>query len=156
MESIAANLLGGGLLLAAALMFRWHLRAWQQAEAEAHAGPSPDPSEFRFYRQQFRRRMQMSLMLGVVALGLMASQYVDVEAHATLFVLLWVGLALITMWVALLAVVDLMAIRRNALRLTTRLMMQQGELQAQIRKLRAEQARESNGNGHGEPPISPE
>jgi hypothetical protein len=150
MESILANVLGGGLLVMAGCMFRWYHAVWRAAEAEAQSGPSPDPAEFRFFRGQFRRRMQMSAMLALVALGLLASQFVDTDAHPTLFVLMWLAMGLITAWVALLAVADLMAIRRHSLRLTTRLLMQQGGLQEEIRRLKGEQTREGNSNGHGE------
>ena len=36
-----ANVLGGGLLLAAAAMFRWYLAIWRAAEAEAQTKDSP-------------------------------------------------------------------------------------------------------------------
>ena len=60
---IWSSLLTSALLLLAALgLMYWHVLSWRRAElADLAAG------ELDFYRRQFRRRIQTSAMLGILA-----------------------------------------------------------------------------------------
>jgi type VI protein secretion system component VasK len=66
--------------------------------------------EREFALRQIQRRMQMGTLVGVLAIAIMAGDWITSLAWALAF---WSMIALLVLWVVLLAVADLRATRRH-------------------------------------------
>lgn len=120
----------GGLIV-------WHVLAWRRAD---HGGLAD--ADYRFYRSQFRRRVQASAMLGLVGvLSLVDLWMVDVTAR----VVLWCVILLVVLWSLLLAAADWLASRLHFDKLLSANAVEHALLKREIEKLRREQER-GNGN----------
>jgi peptidoglycan/LPS O-acetylase OafA/YrhL len=135
MDSFSSTIVSFFLLLAAAGLMIWHVRAWRHAQQQ-----NLDDSELDFRRRQFRRRIQTSALLGVLAAALFIGQFLT-GPQALLFIYWGVTLLLVA-WVALLAVVDALATKFHFARLREKFLVEQAKLQAEIRRI---QAAKSNG-----------
>ena len=102
MDLFSSTVVSVFLLLAAAGLMFWHVRAWRHAQAK-----NLDETELDFRRRQFRRRIQTSALLGVLAAALFIGQFIT-GPNALLFIYWGIALLLVA-WVALLAVVDALA-----------------------------------------------
>lgn len=121
---------------AAGMMF-WHVRSWRRA-----AGARLDADERDYRRRQFRRRMQTSAMLALLAVLLGVGPWIGQRPG-------WVAaytaaVLILVVWICLLAAVDALATRLHYGRLRHECFVERAKLQAQLR--RAESVR---GNGHG-------
>lgn len=146
-EWVPAATVGGGLILLGLWLITSHWRSWQ-----AHAiDESLDESELRYYRHQFRRRIQASgiiLLLGfLVPIG---DFVIPWKANdASLAALYWLMVLALTCWMLLLAMGDLVATRAHSRRTLSRLRdlkQKQRELQAEADRLRAAAAGRTNGS----------
>lgn len=112
-----------------------HLRTWrraQQREGEAE--------ELDYRHRQFRRRMQTSALLGILAVAIFAGQWIT--GPLLLAFLFWGGVLLGVGWVGLLAAADIWATKHHFDRLRQTYLIEQAKLQAQIRRIQA-----ARGNG---------
>lgn len=120
--------LSGGLIL-------WHLRARRMNPHDE----LPE-AEQEFARRQFRRRLQTSVMIGIVGAAMFGGQFVGrlwLGAY-------WLGIILVLFWVVLLALGDALASQQHFRRLHRQNMAEQVKLQAEIR-------RKGHTNGHVAP-----
>jgi hypothetical protein len=120
------------LFLAAAAIFlvRSHVRSWRAARQQ-----DLSPAEFDFHRRQFRRRMQASGWLGVLAVAILGG---SVLRPGSLFVFVWFGIFLAVVWVTILALADMVATRRHFDLVRHDNLVEEAKLQAEIRRLEAE------------------
>lgn len=128
-----------GLIGCAAGLMVWHVRSWRRA-----AGSRLDDGERDYRYRQFRRRMQTSAMLALLAALLGVGPWIGqrpgwVAAYAAAVVVL-------AMWICLLAAVDALATRLHYGRIRHEYYVERAKLQAQLR--RAESTR-----GNGRSPI---
>ena len=65
MEQWITRLVAGVILLAAMGLSWWHLRV-----RRGHRRRELPPAQYDYYRRQFRRRIQVSTMLGILAVVL--------------------------------------------------------------------------------------
>jgi hypothetical protein len=87
--------------------------------------------------------MQASGLLLLVAAGMAAGAMISKEQHPSLFVYVWSGVLLATVWVLLLALADAWATRRRALALRREHLVEHARLKAQLERLQAKH--ETNG-----------
>jgi hypothetical protein len=129
---ISFILLVSVLLLASAVaMMISHVRAWRNFRQQ-----QLDAEEFNYRRRQFRRRMQTSAMLGVLAVALSAGHFLSFWLHSNWFELgFWGVTMLVAFWLALLALVDLWATKRHFARQQERSLVEQVRLAAEARRL---------------------
>jgi hypothetical protein len=121
------------LLAISAALILWHVLAWRRAD---HGGLAD--ADYRFYRQQYRRRLQSSALLGVVgALALVDLWIQDVTAR----VVLWCFILLIVLWSLLLAGADWLASRLHFDKLLSASAVEHALLKREIEKFRREQDR---------------
>jgi hypothetical protein len=126
------------LLLAAVGLMVSHVRTWRSFE---HAQLEPSESNYRW--RQYRRRMQTSAMLGLLAIALGAGHPLTIGMHSVVFTLVYWGVVLLLLcWVVLLGLVDVWATNRYFGRLQQDCLVQQAELRAEARRLQSIQ-----GNG---------
>jgi hypothetical protein len=122
------------LVFAAGLMLR-HLRVWRRAQRQ-----EGDRYEADYQGRQFRRRMQTSAMLGLLAVAIFVGSFItDPPEVVTIF---WICVLLVACWVALLAMTDLLATKLHFGRVRAQYLTEQARLQAEIRRI---QARRHNG-----------
>jgi hypothetical protein len=109
------------LLLGVSVVLMYlHWRAWKVFQQ----GELP-PAEFDYRRRQFRRRMQASGMIGIVGLALFAGvafflgreSLVPWIEDLVVIVTYWFAVLLVTVWMFLLAFVDMWATRRYLTRI---------------------------------------
>src|SRR5688572_9174604 len=78
------------LLAVATLLLLGHWRTWRDAKQD-----EAEPEELDFSQRQFRRRVQTSAMLGLLAVGLSVGQLIPPSRHPTFFVFFWMGMLLL-------------------------------------------------------------
>ena len=105
-----------------------------------------DEADLRYYRSQFRRRIQITGILGLLALGMLAGQWIPERQYPSLFVIVWSVMGLLACWIALLAVLDLVALRRHALRKFHGYLQEKTRLVGEVHRLRREAGRDRNGH----------
>jgi len=123
------------LLSAAVGLVIWHVRSWRALRNEGL-----EPQQERFHRRQFRRRMQTSTMLGILAVGLFVGQWLP--AWPILMACYWGGMLLLTSWLGLLALADLAVTKTHFRRLRNDYLVEEAKLQAELNRL---QRHQSNG-----------
>ena len=126
------------LVVAIGLMV-WHLRSWQALRVQPL-----EEGEEAFYWRQFRRRMQTSGMLGILAVGLFVGQLVSLSP--VFQACYWGGMLLLTVWLGLLALADLTATRHHFRRLQQDYLVEEAKLQAELRRL---EGHRGNGQAKG-------
>ena len=137
MNEIKASLaVGTVLVIAGGALWRWHRAAWRDQQKNA-AG---DDRELRFLRLQFRRRMQISILLVLLGIliplgdGLMV-QRMDLRWITAL----WFAVLLIAFWIMALAAFDWLTTRmhvRATRALLAGLARRQRELETEAQRLR--------------------
>lgn len=135
------------LLLAAAVgLMLSHLRTWRrvrQGGRQADEEIARHSEEFDYRRRQFRRRMQTSGMLAVLAVAVLAGELLTAWIDSRWFELaFWGSVLLLLAWICLLALLDAVATSLHFGRLRQSHLNEQARLQAQLR-----QAQAARGNG---------
>jgi hypothetical protein len=117
------------LLLASAALMLSHVRAWRkQRQADL------EEAEFHYRRRQFRRRMQTSGMIGVLAVALPLGSALTFWSGSALFALFFLlFLTLVVVWVCLLAIVDVWSTKRHFDRFRNKDLLEQTKLRAELR-----------------------
>lgn len=128
--------LGLGLLIS-------HLRTWRSKRRELAAG-----DEFRYHRRRFLRRMQTSAMLALAGAALFVGQLIPPHVWPSLFVFFWCGVALLLVWVVVLALADAAATRAYLGRLQRQRNAERSVLEQELIRLRRR-------SQNGQPPEPP-
>jgi hypothetical protein len=138
MELLTVITVSSLLLLAAGVMMLSHVRAWRAFQQEGL-----DPEEFDYRRRQFRRRMQTSAMLGLLAVSLPVGIGLSIWLRSGWFALIFCAAAiLLVCWVLLLALVDVWATKHHYGRLRHQCLVEKLKVEAEIRRVQA-----ARGNG---------
>lgn len=127
------------LLLVAAGMMSAHQRAWKSAREK-----ELDAKEFDYRRRQFRRRMQTSAMLAVLAVALSVGYaatnwWICSGLFAAVF---WLATMLFACWVGLLALVDIWASKHYYGRQHHNYLVERAKLEAELRRMQEAETRE--------------
>ncbi len=126
-----------GLMLVCALgLMVSHVRSWRVQRA---AGL--DPKELEYRRRQFRRRMQTSAMLAVVAAALPIGLWV-LSRWPKVGAFFWGGVLSLVLWLGTLALADMWATKRYYGKLRYDYRVEQARLEAELRRIQA-----ARGNG---------
>ncbi|MEN6449938.1 MAG: hypothetical protein ABFC96_05570 [Thermoguttaceae bacterium] len=149
MELLTLVVVSTAMLLVASVMLWSHVRDWrifQQAGLDAE--------ELDYRRRQFRRRMQTSAMLGLLAIALPVGIGLTIWLRSGWFFLFFcLGMILAVCWVILLAIVDICATRRHFGRVHDQHLLEKLKLEAERR--RREAAAKSDRNSDGDSLQSP-
>ena len=138
MLSVTFTLVSLALAAVSALLMVWNWRSWKVA---CDAGLDED--ELNFAWRQFRRRVQASAMIGLVAVAIFIGQFVESLLVRAFF---WAGVVLLLFWILLLALADVLATQQHFGRIRRRDLADQVKLQVQIRR-----RRDHKGNGRTPP-----
>ena len=138
MDIPTTGLISSFLLVGAIVLMLSHVHSWRAFQSQEH-----DAAESVFRRRQFRRRMQSSALLGLLAVALFAGELINARIESRWFKLVyWGGVLLAAVWMALLAGADILATRHYYGRLRDSYLIEQTKLRAELRRLRAKE-----GNG---------
>jgi len=118
------------LLLSAVGLMLLHRRTWRLARRE-----ESDAGELDYRRRQFRRRMQTSGMLGLVAVALCVGQLIG--GPPLWMIGFWAGVLLLLCWIGLLALVDVWATKIHFGRMKQAYLVERAKLQAEVHRLEA-------------------
>jgi hypothetical protein len=122
------------------MVWRYAL-AYRRAAALPEDPPPPadmteaiEVSERPFRMSQARRRLQMSVMVAILGLGIGAGLQIPPREQPTLYVVTWFVTALAAGYIALLAAADLWSVNRQKARLIRKLGQQQSKLETEYRR----------------------
>jgi len=160
-ELVASLVFSAFLLACAAGLLAWHLLSWR-----ADRRRRLEPNELEYRRRQFRRRMQTTTMLALLAVSLPIGQWL-VTRWPQGGVVFWGLVLFLLAWVVVLALADVWATRFYYGRLRDRNQLEQTRLKAQLWQLRErghqielERLRKAGSGGNGDPrgrgPETPE
>jgi len=150
------------LVLAAVAMMISHVRRWRtfQQQDAGKRGQAPftgtaqgvlrtngacplfpaDAEEFGYRRRQFRRRMQTSAIVGLLAVALSAGHFLPLWIHSNWFHLgFWCAALLVACWLGLLGMADMWATKRHFARQQDRDLLERVRLAAEARRLQEKQ-----------------
>ncbi len=125
-----AIVVAGLLMICAVALVLWHLSSWRAAKQQ-----DLEAAELDYRRRQFRRRMQTSGLLGLLAAGLVVGVFI--RRPPLVVLLYWGGMLVLVGWVALLALVDWWATKLHFNRLRRGYLIEKARLEVQARQLRA-------------------
>jgi hypothetical protein len=125
--SWTVTLFSAGLLAIAVGLMAAHLRAWRIA-----GQTSEDSPERRFAWLQFRRRMQTSGLIALVAAAIYVGQFVRSPQWLGPY---WLAVLLLVLWLVLLALADVGAIHKHYGRLRAEHRDQLAALEARLRQV---------------------
>jgi drug/metabolite transporter (DMT)-like permease len=148
-NDIKASLaMGIALILLGAALIRWHRTVWGQHRSQNDADDqgSLDDRELRHYRLQFRRRIQVSVLLILLGVMIPVGDWLMVQRQNPMGItIFWLVVLILALWIMLLAAIDWLSTRMfvRATRATLAgLARKQRELEAEADRLRG---RGSNG-----------
>jgi hypothetical protein len=127
-------LFAAALLVASVVLIVTHYRSWR-----ANCVHEDQAESIEFARRQFRRRMQASSLIGLVAVAIAASSWITGTLAIALY---WSGVLLVVIWIGLLALADLLGSRVHYQRAEAEHRATHAALTAELKRL---QHREGNG-----------
>ena len=146
MNYLSSILVALVLCISSAGLMAWHIRAWKRLQ---HA--KIDLRELEFRRRQYRRRMQTSAMLGVLGVAIFIGQLLMNRVTTRLLVIYWSGVLVLVLWMALLALADMVATSFYYSREKNNYVVEHAKLQGELRQAREKEAKVRNGkpgSGH--------
>jgi Na+/H+ antiporter NhaD/arsenite permease-like protein len=141
-DILSSALVSVFLLICTAGLMTLHVRTWRKAQRQELEADGLD-----YRRRQFRRRVQTSALLGLLAVAIFVGPFIT--GPPVVVFAFWGVVLLVVCWVALLAVVDVIATKIHFDRLREKYLVEQAKLQAELRRL---QATRGNGRAAGRPP----
>ncbi len=108
-----------------------HWQHWQEVDADTDL----QPRERDHLRNRHRRRMQTSTMLGFVGVAILAGRLFPPDDPSLVVVLYWTGVALLVLWMALLALGDMIATRVHYATKRRKVVNERTRLEAQLRRV---------------------
>ena len=129
------------LWLAAVVLMVSHVRTWRRLQRQQFLDEDRD-----FFRRQYRRRMQTSAMLGLLAAAVLFGQLVisPLELKA-LSLVYWIVVLAVAVWMGLLAAADLLATKHRFDRMRQAVLAEQAKLHNKIHHMRSVRG---NGQAH--------
>jgi hypothetical protein len=128
------------LCACSAVLMAWHLRVWRGVQQDV-----PESRERDFRRRQFRRRMQTSAMLGALGAAIIVGQLLMSIESKTFLVVYWGGVLALALWMALLAIADMVATGFHYRRDARDQLIERARLQAELLHAQKAAAQAKNG-----------
>lgn len=134
-----------GLLIVSAIMAYYHHIAWQtKREAVGQ-------SQIEFIDRQYRRRIQVSAMLGIVAIAMFAGRWVEPlsEDRPWFYMAYWMVIVIVVFWIALLAMADYIATRHFLEKSHQDQIIEEARLRAELQKALDDENESPDDTGSG-------
>ena len=136
------SIFGGCVMLLGLLLQLPHRTAWLLQKTEF----ASDPRELKFYAARYRRRRQTSGLITLVGLliALTDLPIVWMQAGPLIAAILWMAICCLCLWIALLAIGDLMTTRAHVRASVARLKAHKDQLMNQLERLRPDAKADEN------------
>lgn len=132
------------LLLISAVLVSFDIRTYKQRRQAAETDDARQAAWVRF-----RRRVQASSGIGLVGVLSLIGVLIDAKAHPLATACVWMAAILVTFWIVLIALLDLMSTRQQLAELKHQQVIQTAILQSELKraqeKLRAANETQVNG-----------
>ena len=135
------------LLVLSAVLIYWNVRSWRIVQRE-----QGEAADVAFHRRQFRRRIQASGMLALLAVALCVGQLIPHERRPSLYIFFWFGVFLLVMWTMLLAIGDMVVNRQRLTRFQRERRIEEARLNAELAQIR-QRLPDRNGHSKGESDV---
>jgi amino acid permease len=110
-----------------------HVHSWREYRQQELSA-----DELNYRRRQFRRRVQTSAMLGLLAVAIAVGYALTLWLKSGWFAAIyWSAVLCLLIWIALLAVVDMWATKFHFGRQRQDFVVEQAKLQAELRRLQS-------------------
>jgi hypothetical protein len=96
-----------GVLAVSGLLMASHVASWRSYQQEPR-----EKLETDYRERQYRRRFQISAMLGVAGVAMLIGLMISWRHWPNVFVLWWMGVVILVGWIILLAMIDALATQR--------------------------------------------
>ncbi|MDZ7616029.1 MAG: hypothetical protein U1E05_03435 [Patescibacteria group bacterium] len=141
MDLWTAGLVALILLGCAAALMVTHVRTWRHA-----IGCAPTREELAYRRHQYRRRMQTSAMMAVLAVALFVGEWLtSVVASRWFAILYWLATLAVVGWVGLLALADMVATKFHYDRVRHDYVLERAKLEVALRRIQRDQEADQAG-----------
>ncbi len=137
---------------AALWLIRVHWEHWQEADADT----SLSDRDRDHLKRRHRRRMQTSTMLGVVGIAILAGRLFPLDEPSAAALLYWTGVLLLVLWMALLAMADMVATRVHFNVQRRKVEGERARLEAKLRRLEEGGGQKSDSDDLGEESPGPD
>jgi UDP-N-acetylmuramyl pentapeptide phosphotransferase/UDP-N-acetylglucosamine-1-phosphate transferase len=137
---LSSVLIALALCISSAALMVWHIRAWRRLQ-----NADIEPREREFRRRQCRRRMQTSAMLGLLGVAIFVGQVLMTLDTPLFLVIYWSGVLLLLLWMAILAVADMVATSFYYSREKNDYLVEHARLQGELLLAREKEAKARNG-----------
>jgi len=134
------------LVGAALWLIRVHWQHWQEVDADT----TLQPRDRDHLRRRHRRRTQTSTMLGFVGVAILAGRLFPPDDSSVVTVLYWSGVTLLVLWMALLAMADMVSTRMHYGGQRRKVDNERAKIEAQLQRLRADQKNQASTQPAGE------
>jgi len=136
------SIFGGCVMLLGFLLQLPHRAAWLLQQTEF----ANEPRELQFYSARYRRRRQTSGLITLVGLMIIFADLPIVwkQAGPLLASILWMAIGCVCLWIALLAIGDLMTTRAHMRLSIARLAAHKDQLMSQLDRLRPDVKSDEN------------
>jgi hypothetical protein len=125
------------LFLGAAALLAWHMRTWRTVNQQER-----DETERDFQWRRFRRRMQASGLLALVAVAMAVGVSIPWQRFPSLYVFYWYAVMALVAWLCALAVADVVASRAHLARLRREHLVAQARLAAEVDRHRRRESQQ--------------
>ena len=139
MFSVANTTVSLLLILVSSALVVWNRHAWLSAKNGLPVGESGAKDstaalkyaqrDLAFAWRQFRRRIQVSLMIGIVGIAILIGQFFESPTTVAVF---WTGVILLLFWILALAMADILATQQHYGRVHRGHVAEQTRIQAEI------------------------
>lgn len=146
MQFLPLALVSGLLLLISAVLVTLDYRAYKRRR-EAAADEAAKTAVWK----RFRFRVQASGGIGVVGVLILVGASIDARAHPVKFSLTWIIAILVTFWIALMALVDLMRSRQQLAELKHQEIIQTAIFKSELERARKEVNKHQETQANGKP-----
>ena len=133
---------------AALWLIHVHWEHWQEAEADT----SLSDRDRDHLKRRHRRRMQTSTMFGVVGIAILAGRLFPLDEPSVPSLLYWTGVLLLVLWMALLAMADIVATRVHFNVQRRKTEGERARLEAKLRRFEREQVEKTDSGDSAEEP----
>ena len=138
MKLFAGSLFVFCLRAIAAVLILSHVLSWQKFQQEA-AGKDKIETDYR--ARQYRRRLQVSAMLGIAAVAMLIGLLISWRDYPSVFVFWWTGIVVLVGWIILLAMADALATRRFFRRVRQERAVEEARWQAKLNRPRSTESK---------------
>ena len=121
-----------GLVVIAGIMIRSHRRTWANRQAEGLA----DPADLFHYHNQYRRRIQSSLLMALIGVMILVGDLITLQMGGLFFGAFWLIVLGLVGYLITLALLDALATMAHTRAALARLRAQRRQLERHAAELR--------------------